>query len=358
MQKLMKIISFLVILILSNEIHGQKLKLITPITIEPQRPYIKQQLSLPRISKPEMVNGKIQMVLESDEDYERRIDEYKAELNEKFKNSLEYKNWLKEHAEWRKKTPNWKTKTSYKDLINEFEPKLTPKLGEAYNVTSKSINLRSEPSKESSIITSLKQGDEVTLLKSENQWWYVSFKEYKGYVFAESLKLNPYSGWNKKNYESGITPECENVIPKYDYNLANYLRIIVGSGTDVVLKLMKIGSGEDECIRIVYVRSKESFDIKYIPEGRYYVKIAYGKDYRQKIVDNTCYVKFMQNAHYEKGKEILDFNRIEKPDTKIGNQTYKNWMLPTFTLSLDVIQTNFNRSTFNSDQISESEFNN
>jgi len=229
---------------------------------------------------------------------------------------------------------------------------------EQYLVNSKTLNMRSGPGKEYEIVTTLSMGDAVTLIeKNENSWWSVDFDGTQGYVFSSLLKIDPYSGWEKKNYQSGVTPECENVTPKYDYELDNYLRINVGSGTDVVVKLMKKGYYEDECIRIVYVRSGDTYEIKNIPEGRYYLKIAYGKDYRKKIVDNICYVKFMKNAQYEKGSEILDFNKIKQPNERIGNNIYENWSVPSFELSLDVIVTKGTKSTFKSNDISEAEFN-
>ena len=171
---------------------------------------------------------------------------------------------------------------------------------EQYLVNSKTLNMRSGPGKEYEIIATLSMDDAVTLIqKSDNDWWKVNFEGTQGYVFSSLLKIDPNSDWEKKNYQSGVTPDCENVTPKYDYDINNYLRINVGSGTDVVVKLMKKGYYEDECIRIVYVRSGDTYEIKNIPEGRYYLKIAYGKDYRKKIVENICYVKFKKNAQYE-----------------------------------------------------------
>jgi hypothetical protein len=229
---------------------------------------------------------------------------------------------------------------------------------EQYLVNSKTLNMRSGPGKEYEIITTLTMGDAVTLIeKTENGWWSVGFDGKQGYVFSSLLKIDPFSGWEKKNYQSGVTPECENVTPKYDFGLDNYLRINVGLGTDVVVKVMKKGYYEDECIRIVYVRSGDSYEIKNIPEGLYYLKIAYGKDYRQKIVDNVCYVKFMKNAQYEKGNEILDFNKVKQPNERIGNNIYENWSVPSFELSLDVIMAKRKKSKFKSNDISETEFN-
>jgi hypothetical protein len=229
---------------------------------------------------------------------------------------------------------------------------------EQYLVNSKTLNMRSGPGKKYEIIERLSMGDIITLIqKNDKEWWEVDFNGIKGYVFSKVLKIDPYSDWEKKNYQSGVTPDCENVTPKYNNELDNYLRINVGSGTDVVVKLMKKGNYEDECIRIVYIRSGDTYEIKNIPEERYYLKIAYGKDYRKKIVDNICYVKFMKDAQYEKGSDILDFNKIKQPNKKIGEKIYENWSVPSYELSLDVIETKSKNTEFKSNDISEAEFN-
>lgn len=229
---------------------------------------------------------------------------------------------------------------------------------EEYLVNSKTLNMRSGAGKEHEVIATLSMDDEVFIIqKYDNGWWKVDFDGTQGYVYSSLLKVDPYSDWEKKKYQSGVTPDCENISPKYDYELDNYLQINVGSGTDVVVKLMKKGYYEDECIRIVYVRSGDKYEIKNIPEGLYYLKIAYGKDYRKKIVDNICYVKFIKKAQYEKGNEILDFNKIKKPNKQIGDKTYENWSIPSYKLSLDVIVIKGTKSTFKSNDISETEFN-
>lgn len=227
---------------------------------------------------------------------------------------------------------------------------------EQYLVNSNTLNMRSGSGKEYKVVLTLSLGDTVTLIqKYSNGWWEVDFDGTQGYVYSSFLKIDDYSGWNQQNYQSGVTPECENVTPKYDYDLDNYLRIRVGTGTDVVIKLMGKGDIEDDCIRIVYVRGGDIYEIKNIPEGRYYLKIAYGTDYRKKIIDNLCYVKFMQNAEYEKGSEILDFNKIKEPNQIIGNTTYESWSVPSFELSLEVIDAK--GRNFKSNEISEAEFN-
>jgi len=220
---------------------------------------------------------------------------------------------------------------------------------EQYVVSSKTLNMRNGAGKDYEVISTLSQGDAVTVIdKSENGWWYVDFNGRQGYVFAQLLVKDQNIAWKKRQYESGESPECENINPQYDYKLDNYLKVNVGSHTDVVIKLMKKQYSGDICIRIIFIRSTESYYLKNIPEGTYYLKIAYGSDWRQKIVDQQCYGKFMKNAQYEIGKDIIDFRVIHNND---GDR------IPCFELSLDIIVSDRKESTFKSSDISEAEFN-
>jgi hypothetical protein len=220
---------------------------------------------------------------------------------------------------------------------------------EQYLINSKILNMRSGAGKEYEVIATLTMGDAVTVIdKYDNGWWSVDYDGTQGYVFAQLLKIDPNSGWNKKQYQSGETPECENVDPQYDYKLDNYLKVNVSSNTDVVIKLMKKQYEGDICIRIVFIRSNETFYLKNIPEGNYYLKLAYGSDWRQKIVDQQCYGKFIKNAQYVIGQKSLDYNVIHK---------YDRDQVPSFELSLDVIVTRGTKPTFKSNDISEAEFN-
>mgnify|MGYP001160594507 CR=1 FL=1 len=228
-----------------------------------------------------------------------------------------------------------------------------------YIVSSATLNIRSGPGTMYEIRATLSKNDEVTLIdKDSDGWWYIDFNGTKGYASTQFLKMpgasnstakkDPYKDWEKKDYESGATPECDNIVPQFDYDIDNYLKISVGSNTDVVVKLMKMSYDEDVCIRMVYIRSNETFYLKNVPEGRYYLKIAYGKDWRQSIVNNQCIGKFVKNAEYEKGEEVLDFN-LQK--------TYNGVNVPYFELSLNVITTQYKKDSYNSDNISEKEFN-
>jgi hypothetical protein len=218
--------------------------------------------------------------------------------------------------------------------------------------TTTSVNLRNAPNVKSNIVVTLPKNLEVSLVEKTNSEWYlITVQGYNGYVATRyiTLKADPYADWEKKNLISGETPECENINPKFDYNLDNYLEVNVGSNTDVVVKLMKMNSIGDECFRMVYVRGGDSHRIKNVPEGKYYLKIAYGRDFRKKKNGDQCEVKFVKNAEYEKGTDILDFNLIKE------NGLVE---IPSFELFLDVQTSNSLNNNYDSKNISEKEFNN
>lgn len=152
-------------------------------------------------------------------------------------------------------------------------------------------------------------------------------------------------GWKEKNIKNGDMLSCYNFTPKKD-DIINSLKVNVGGGTDVVIKVMEVGT--EKCIRYVFVGRDSSYDIKKLPESRYYLKIAYGKDWLSKIENGQCLGKFFKHSLYEKGEDIMDFNIIYNNDN--------SYSIPSFEISLDVISSN-NFNTFNSATISEEEFN-
>jgi len=153
-------------------------------------------------------------------------------------------------------------------------------------------------------------------------------------------------GWEEKGMENGLMPSCYNFKPKTDKSIDNNLEINVGGGTDVVIKLMNVKS--EKCIRYVFINSGSSYQIRNIPQGVYYLKIAYGKEWLSKIENNQCIGKFIRSPMYEKGENIMDFT-IQR--------TYDGYSIPSFRLSLDVISSNLSNS-FSSHNISETDFNN
>ena len=230
---------------------------------------------------------------------------------------------------------------------------------ESYVVKGKSVNVREKPNAKSKIIGRIAGGEIVSVVSTDNHdWWLISYYGNDGYVSSKLLmtleKSNQYKNWKKVSANTGDNPECENISPKYDYNLKTKLIIHVGNYADVVVKLM---SYSGNCIRIVYIKSGDDYTIENIPEGYYYLKLAYGKDYRQSIENGQCKVKFMRDATYKKGSEKLDFYKIKKQNTVEGDYEYENWEIPSYELSLNVKYTQGGFNSFSSNKISEGEFN-
>lgn len=151
-------------------------------------------------------------------------------------------------------------------------------------------------------------------------------------------------GYSKSDYNNGNLPKCYNYNPQIgEYRSA--LNISVGSGTDVVVKLMDYDS--DICLRYVYVNAGTRFSIGYVPEGRYYLKLAYGRNFYTKNENGRCIGKFLDNPLYKKGDRILDFT---------VQRNFDGVSIPSYDLQLDVITTDRSNG-LSSSNISEDSFN-
>ena len=151
--------------------------------------------------------------------------------------------------------------------------------------------------------------------------------------------------WVYKNYNTGQYPECIKCIPKYDFTLDNFLRVSISDNTDVIIKLHNYNN--DECIRCVYIKAGSKYDIKNIPQGIYKIKIAYGKNWAVKMEKNyLCEGKFLENAYYKEGENLLDFNIV-----------YNDYemQVPSYEINLELKKRNKN-NRFDTEKISEEEF--
>ncbi len=160
--------------------------------------------------------------------------------------------------------------------------------------------------------------------------------------------------WEPVAYSNGQAPECYNYSPRYDRKLDNELRVTVGGGTDVVIKVMQLST---ICIRYVYIKSGSTYSIRNIPQGQYYLKIAYGKRWVEKQEAGMCIGKFASSPLYEKGEDILDFRTRSTGITYQNGHQYENFEIPSYEIKLDVVSTGYSRNNLNTDGISEAEFN-
>ena len=127
---------------------------------------------------------------------------------------------------------------------------------------------------------------------------------------------SPYISVNMKNGNI----KCPNVQPVYDYEINTRL-IISASMTDVAVKLFEYSS--DNCIRYVFVRDGTTFTIKNIPEGRYYIKIAYGYDWTTYNDEPLCKGHFNSSASYKKSNDIYDFTKKTYEDGRVDIPYYR-----------------------------------
>jgi hypothetical protein len=151
-------------------------------------------------------------------------------------------------------------------------------------------------------------------------------------------------GWEEQEIQNGQLPTCYNFKPKKG-NVKNHLEVIVGGGTDVSIKVMNVNT--DKCVRYIFINNSTTYRIENIPEGKYYLKIAYGKNWLSKIIKGQCLGKFIRNPMYEKGEDIMDFNIQHKK---------RGYSIPSYQLQLDVVSSGVSNS-FNSQNISEEDFN-
>lgn len=188
------------------------------------------------------------------------------------------------------------------------------------------------------------RGDAKELLNDFNgacQDWKIA-KE-KGYNVPE-YKINRCTP-QVVYVSNGELKGCNEINPKYDKGLDNKLLITVGNNASVAVKL--INKENEQCIRYVFINSNTTYSIRNIPEGRYYLKIAYGENWSIMDGQPNCRGRFTKNTLFEKGDEILDYNIISSEN---------GYQVPSFSLKLDVIISNEKMNTFNTDKISESEF--
>lgn len=217
-----------------------------------------------------------------------------------------------------------------------------------YQINVKSLVVHSKANSESKIVGKLNKGDAFVILSVKDDWHEIKFGEKKGYILGPSLDQSEF--WTKRATSKSEKTKvvCEDFTSQFDQKMNNYLQINAGTGRDLVVKLMKQSPTEDVCIRSIYIDANSEIKIKNIPEGNYYVKAAYGNNWKLNNINGICYGKFETDAIYEKGADIFDFNIIK---------TEKGHQVPSYQLTLEIITSNPDGKVVEN-QISEEEFNN
>ena len=116
----------------------------------------------------------------------------------------------------------------------------------------------------------------------------------------------------KKLLDAGWTNETPGEDLSEDYGIKpiygmqdNYFDIKMGKGCNVAVKIMDLRT--DKCIRYVYVAENTTTTVPEIPQGVYYLKLAYGYDWMEKETDDGKQGKFTRNVLYERSQDTFDF---------------------------------------------------
>lgn len=209
-----------------------------------------------------------------------------------------------------------------------------------YTLDEGSVKIRRQPSEASRVVATMRRGDAFRIIGEEDGWYQVKFGSKRGYIPDVLMSV-----WTSTSVTTGDAPDCWNYEPMYDMSIPNTLRVVVGGSHDVVVKVMSIERGV--CVRYVYIRHGETLTMENFPAGRYRLKLAYGKDWRQSVVNGQCVGRFMVDAMYRMGTEEVSMTPV---DVGYGRR------IPGYELHLEV-RTRNRTSKFDSDEISEAEFN-
>lgn len=116
----------------------------------------------------------------------------------------------------------------------------------------------------------------------------------------------------QKLLEAGWTNETPDEDMGEDYGVKpiygiqdNYLDITMGNGCSVAVKIMDLET--NKCIRYVYVAENTTTTVHEIPQGIYYLKLAYGCDWMELKSDEGKQGKFTRNVSYERSRDTFDF---------------------------------------------------
>ncbi len=147
-------------------------------------------------------------------------------------------------------------------------------------------------------------------------------------------------GWTFETLSDSELAEEYGVKPVYGLQ-DNYFDIVIGEGCAVAIKI--VNASTDRCIRYVYVPENGSVTISEIPQGLYYLKLAYGRDWMELKTDSLVYGRFTKGVFYERSTNTYDFG-------KKNSQDFVN-----FRLEINVVDGEA-ENNFHTEQISEEEF--
>lgn len=148
-------------------------------------------------------------------------------------------------------------------------------------------------------------------------------------------------GWNSnKGSKSRDISSEYGITPIYGIQ-DNYFDVKMGAGSDLVLKIIDLS--KNKCIRYIYVQENSEYTISQVPQGKYKLLIAYGKNWMTLQKDGETFGKFADNVHYEQSIDVFDFGKKNSKD------------MVNYLLTINVHET-IHATNFNTEEIREDQF--
>lgn len=161
----------------------------------------------------------------------------------------------------------------------------------------------------------------------------------------EILQKEELKRYSPKYLDTNEIPDDNYYDPSYDYDLENYLTINMGRNSDAVIRVIDVNS--NSTIRYFFIKSGSRAVQRNIPIGKYKLKIAFGFNWATKLINGKEHGRFLKNAIYKLGTDILDYNLTYSEN---------GYSVPSYEISLDVIS-KYSSSNYDTKNISEEEFN-
>ncbi|MBW1295980.1 hypothetical protein GBO31_10725 [Aquimarina litoralis] len=122
-------------------------------------------------------------------------------------------------------------------------------------------------------------------------------------------------------------PNCaNNDASRYQMKLDNYLKIINGENSEVIVNVVNLETSES--VRTVHLPKNGKHFVRNVPEGIYNLEIVYGMDLKKNDNNGNCELSFNNKLAEESGEDELDFNIIK---------TSHGINVPSYSITLDVL---------------------
>lgn len=161
-------------------------------------------------------------------------------------------------------------------------------------------------------------------------------------ILSAQQEILLQQGWSQDRPDGGDLDAHYGIEPIYGVQ-DNYFDICIGKGCCVAVKI--VNAETKQPIRYVYIPEGETVTVSQIPQGLYFLKLAYGNDWMELDEDSIKCGRFTRDVSYEKSASTYDFG-------KKNSQSFVN-----YTLEINVVNGDTDHE-FKTVPITEEEFEN